>query len=201
MVKNQFLLNLYNRFPEIWKQTAVMKRVVNVLTSATFEKSIVVARSTRIPKTSKLKTTRGGHIHIGERCEIFDYVEMITFGGFIEVGNDCSFNPFCMIYGNGGLKIGNNVRIATHTVIIPANHSFQDLSMPIMFQPEQRQGIIIEDDVWIGASVNILDGVKIGRGTVIGAGSVVNRSIPEYSIAVGIPAKVIKNRQPPSEWN
>jgi len=102
-----------------------------------------------------------------------------------------------MIYGNGGLKIGNNVRIATHTIIIPADHSFEDLSIPIMLQAEKRKGIIIDDDVWIGASVKILDGVKIGRGCVIGAGSVVNHSIPDYSVAVGVPAKVIKSRISP----
>ncbi|GGG07680.1 hypothetical protein GCM10010913_31840 [Paenibacillus aceti] len=119
----------------------------------------------------------------------------MPYGGSIEIGENCSINSFCHINGNGGLKIGNNVRIATNCTLIPANHIFSDPNIPITFQGETREGITIEDDVWLGAGVKVLDGVVIGRGSVIGAGSVVNKSIPPFSIAVGIPAKVIKKRK------
>jgi acetyltransferase-like isoleucine patch superfamily enzyme len=119
---------------------------------------------------------------------------LITYGGDIDIGVNCSVNPYCVLYGLGGLKIGDNVRIAAHTVIVPANHTFDDPSIPICRQPETKKGIIIEDDVWIGAGCRILDGVRIGRGSVIGAGSVVTKSIPEMSVAVGVPARVIRRR-------
>jgi acetyltransferase-like isoleucine patch superfamily enzyme len=99
-----------------------------------------------------------------------------------------------MIYGTGGLKIGNDVRIATHVVITPAGHVFDKKDIPIRLQGVEMKGIVIEDDVWIGANATILDGVIIGRGCVIGAGSVVTKSLPEYSVAVGVPARVIYKR-------
>lgn len=157
--------------------------------------NIKIGKNTSIHKMAELDIEYGGQIIIGNNCYIGKYSILSTFGGVISIGNDCSVNPFCLLYGHGGLTIGNKVRIATHTVIIPANHTYEDSSIPIMDQPETRVGVIIEDDVWIGSGVRILDGVKIGKGSAIGAGSVVTRSIPPYSVAVGIPAKVIKSRK------
>ncbi len=136
-----------------------------------------------------------GRIEIGSNSEIHPYAMLHTYGGWIEIGECCSINPFCMLYGHGGLKIGNKVRIATHTVIIPANHGIDRLDIPIMNQPELRDGISIGDDVWIGASVCVLDGVHIGQGSVVGAGSVVTQDVPEFSVVAGIPARIIRLRK------
>lgn len=136
-----------------------------------------------------------GSVTIGKRSIVREFVFMITYGGKIEIGDDCTINPFCMIQGNGGLKIGNGVRIATHVSIIPSNHNFSDLSLPIHRQGETAKGITIGDDVWIGTHVTILDGVTIGKGSVIAAGAVVNKDIPDYSIAGGVPARLIGNRK------
>lgn len=138
--------------------------------------------------------TGGGSINIGKDTIIHDYACIMVNGGFLKIGENCSINTFCHINGNGGLKIGNNVRIAANTVIIPANHIYKDINTAITNQGETRLGVVIEEDVWIGAGVIILDGVKIGKGCVIGAGSVVNKSIPPMSVAVGVPAKIIKKR-------
>ncbi len=131
---------------------------------------------------------------IGPYTRIHEQALLLSYGGDIELGENCSVNPFCVLYGLGGLKIGNGVRIATHTVIVPANHGFDDPDTFIFRQAETRKGIVIEDDVWIGSGCRILDGVCIGRGSVIGAGAVVTRSIPAYSIAAGVPARVIGQR-------
>jgi acetyltransferase-like isoleucine patch superfamily enzyme len=87
------------------------------------------------------------------------------------------------------------VRIATHCVIVPANHRFDSLDVPIARQPVVAKGISVEDDVWIGANSVILDGVTIGTGSVIGAGSVVTRDIQPFSVCVGNPARVIGIRR------
>jgi len=135
-----------------------------------------------------------GNITIGNKCYIDRNVLFSCNGGDINIGHHCSFNPNCVIYGHGGLTIGNDVRIATGTVIIPANHGFQDREKKICDQEITAKGITISHNCWIGANVTILDGVTVGEGCVIGAGSVVTKSIEDYSIAVGSPAKIIQKR-------
>ncbi len=118
-----------------------------------------------------------------------------THGGSIKLGANCTVNEHAILYGKGGLEIGNGVRIAAQVMLIPENHNFADAERPIHEQGITAKGIKIADDVWLGAGVKVLDGVKIGRGSVIGAGAVVVGDIPEYSVAVGIPARVIKKRK------
>jgi len=117
-----------------------------------------------------------------------------TSDGWIKMGSHCTVNSFSILYGNGGLELGNFVRIAPHVVIAAMNHTYENPDIPICKQGIQSKGIKIEDDVWIGAGAKVLDGVTIGKGSVIGAGAVVTKNIPAYSVAVGIPAKVIKKR-------
>ena len=136
----------------------------------------------------------GATIEIGPGTWLHYHCVLRTFGGWIRIGENCSVNPFAILYGHGGLNIGNNVRIAPQVVIAPMNHIYKDPDVPIWQQAIDGKGIIIEDDVWIGAGAIVLDGVKIGNGAVIGAGAVVTKDIPPYSVAVGIPAKVIKKR-------
>jgi acetyltransferase-like isoleucine patch superfamily enzyme len=119
---------------------------------------------------------------------------ILTCGGKITIGDDCSFNPYCVIYGHGNLAIGNCVRIATQTVIIPANHNFDRRDLPIHRQGLSMKGVRIGDDVWIGAGVKILDGVEIGSGSVIAAGAVVTRAVAPFTIVAGVPARAVKTR-------
>jgi acetyltransferase-like isoleucine patch superfamily enzyme len=80
-------------------------------------------------------------------------------------------------------------------VIIPANHGFERIDVPMNTQPLTKKGIVIGEDVWIGSGCRILDGVHIGGGSVIGAGSVVTKNIGPYSIALGVPARIVGSRQ------
>ena len=75
-----------------------------------------------------------------------------------------------------------------------SNHNFKDLSTPMKFQGHSGGNIVICNDVWIGANATIVPDVCIGKGSIVGAGAVVTKNIPEYSICVGVPAKVIKKR-------
>lgn len=135
-----------------------------------------------------------GTIVVGEGTVIQPYAYLHTDGGNIKVGKHCSVNSFCMLLGQGGLTIGDNVRIANHTSIIPSNHIFDRIDVPIHGQGSSKRGVHIENDVWIGAGVRILDGVKVSTGCVIGAGSVVTKSTEPFGVYVGVPAKRIKNR-------
>lgn len=135
-----------------------------------------------------------GIISIGANSGLDKGVILRAYGGSIQIGSNCTINPYSIIYGGGGLVIGNNVRIAAHTIIIPSNHIFTDPDQTIHEQGLSQEGIIIEDDVWIGAGVRILDGVIIKEGTVVGAGAVVTKTTEQYAIVAGVPARKISMR-------
>lgn len=112
----------------------------------------------------------------------------------IEIGERTVIGAYSCVAGPGNIKIGKHCLIASHVGIYANNHIFADPDRYIWDQGVTRQGITIEDDCWLGNGVTVLDGVTIGRGSVIGAGAVVTKNIPPYSIAVGVPAKVIARR-------
>ncbi|MHC5755645.1 MAG: acyltransferase [Nostoc sp.] len=112
----------------------------------------------------------------------------------IHIGQDTFIGPSVCISGPGDIKIGKHCLIAAHTAMYANNHNFADPTEPIKYQGITCKGIVIEDDCWLGHGVKVLDGVTIGRGSVIGAGAVVTKDIPPFSVAVGVPARVIKSR-------
>ncbi|NLG28703.1 MAG: acyltransferase [Chloroflexi bacterium] len=111
----------------------------------------------------------------------------------IRIGRDALIGEASIIRGQGGVTIGDNVYTAPLVQILAVNHVFGDPTRPIIAQGITAEGIVIEDDCWIGAGAIITDGVTIGRGSVIGAGAVVTRSIPPHSLAVGVPARVVRD--------
>ncbi|MCF4966377.1 acyltransferase [Nostoc sp. CMAA1605] len=112
----------------------------------------------------------------------------------IDIDSETFIGPDVCIAGPGNIKIGKRCLIAAHSGIYANNHNFTDPTQPIKYQGVTCQGIVIEDDCWLGHGVTVLDGVTIGKGSVIGAGAVVNKDIPPFSVAVGVPARVIKSR-------
>lgn len=113
----------------------------------------------------------------------------------ITIGRDCFVGEANVIRGQGGVAIGNDVYTGPLVQILAVNHVYSDPDTPIREQGITAQGITIEDDVWLAAGAIVLDGVRIGRGSVIGAGAVVASDIPPYSVAVGSPARVVKDRR------
>jgi len=133
-------------------------------------------------------------IIINDNSEIHENCVLRTFDGYIYIGSYCSLNRGTMIWGAGGVKIGDKVRIGPRVNIASNNHIFKDRLRPIMDQGSECQPVIIEDDVWIGVNVTILPGVTIGKGSVIGAGAVVTKNVKPYTIVAGVPAKEIGKR-------
>ena len=137
----------------------------------------------------------GGRVLISGAVIISDGVIIAPYGGSIEIGAHAYIGPYCVLYGHGGLTNGRNTMIGAHTIIVPANHGIARLDMPMGSQPLTKKGIAIGEDVWIGAGCKVLDGVHIGNGAVIGAGSVVTKDIDAYTVAFGVPARVVRRRQ------
>ena len=137
---------------------------------------------------------RGAKLEIGEGSRIHRFSYMKVNSGKIILGKNCSVQPFCYLSGAGGIVIGDGVRIAPGVMIYSNGHNYQDKKVPIWQQGVSLEQVTIEDDVWIGSNCVILKGVKIGKGSVIAAGSVVNKNVPPQSIVGGVPAKLIKKR-------
>ncbi len=133
-------------------------------------------------------------IVIGNDVRIESGTQIDAGGGWIVIGDRTSFNANCYLHGAGGIKIGSDVLVSPHVVIISSQHTYSNPTVKIYDQPEIIKKVLIEDDVWIGSNAVILPGISIGKGSVIGANAVVNTDIAPYSVAVGIPAKVIKHR-------
>ncbi|MFZ2055470.1 MAG: DapH/DapD/GlmU-related protein [Candidatus Aminicenantales bacterium] len=117
--------------------------------------------------------------------------------GSIAVGDYTNISANCSLLSETEINLGRYCFLAGHCYLVAGgNHSFDDVSRPIMFQPSvSKGGIRVGDDVWLGAGVIVLDGVTIGQGTVVGAGAVVTEPLPEFAVAVGSPARVVKDRR------
>ncbi|WP_246057569.1 acyltransferase [Leptospira gomenensis] len=135
------------------------------------------------------------NIRMGEGVSFMQGCKIHANNAELKIGNGCSFNNNVFIgASNGKIEIGDKVLIGPNVVLRAADHIFADSTRPIMEQGHKGGIIRIEDDVWIGANVVITSNVKVGKGCVIAAGSVVTKDLPEYSVAAGVPAKVIRNR-------
>ncbi len=138
----------------------------------------------------------GGLIKLGKRVQLYsDIIIEIGCGGEVVIGEDTHIQPRCQLMAYvGNLEIGRRVEIAPNCSFYTYNHGVE-ADTPVREQPcYTKGGIRISDDVWLGVGVIVLDGVQIGKGAVIGAGSVVTTSIPEGAIAFGNPARVLKFR-------
>lgn len=116
------------------------------------------------------------------------------YKGGISIGDGSHIGCNCVLLGGGQIEIGNKCGIGPGTVITSQGHYYNEINKYIFDQDILLAKIIIEDDVFIGANCTVLSGVTIGKGSFIGAGAVVTKNITPYSIAVGVPAKVIKKR-------
>lgn len=129
----------------------------------------------------------------GNNVAIFEGVYLKNID-YIKFGNNISIHAMCYVEGAGGITLGDNISIANGVTLISAEHNYTNTLIPIKDQGVKLASIIIEDDVWIGSRAIVLAGSRVKKGSIIGAGAVVTKDIGEYEICVGVPAKVIKNR-------
>jgi len=126
----------------------------------------------------------------GAVLHVYNFRNMPQSG--IKIGKDCLVGEYSVIRGQGGVTIGDRVYTSPFTQIIAVNHVFDDPNRPFIEQGITAEGIVIEDDVWLGAGAIITDGVRVGKGAVVAAGSVVTKDVLPHTVVGGVPAKIIK---------
>lgn len=120
-------------------------------------------------------------IEFGENTYVKENCYLDAYNGFIHIDGFCAFGQNTIIHGGGGVKIGKYVIVSANCFILSSNHKFDSIEFPIMLQGDKQKGIIIEDNVWLGSNVIVLDGVKIGKNSVIGAGTIITKDVPPNS--------------------
>jgi acetyltransferase-like isoleucine patch superfamily enzyme len=143
-----------------------------------------------IRRSARMDVVPFNKFELGDFSTIEDFCTINNGVGHVIIGNESRIGMSNVIIGP--VTIGNAVIFAQNIVMSGLNHSYEDITLPISKQKESTALIIIEDECWIGANAVITAGVTIGKHSVIAAGSVVTKNIPPYSVAVGNPARVIK---------
>lgn len=126
----------------------------------------------------------------GAVLHVYNFRDLPRAG--ITIGRNSLIGEYTVIRGQGGVHIGDRVYTSPFTQIIAVNHVFDDPTRSFVDQGITAEGIVIEDDVWLGASAVITDGVRIGRGAVVAAGAVVTKDVPPHTVVAGVPARPIK---------
>jgi serine acetyltransferase len=173
--------------------------------SVTIQTGVEFINAHRIDLCNRVSLDRGvrvrcstskGRVVLRDKATLGQGVELYCYErAFFEIGEGTSLGSYSRISGLGSVRIGRNCLIAPQVGIFSSNHNFAALDRPIKSQGCSFKGIEIGDDCWLGSGVKVLDGVTIGQGCVVGAGAVVTKNLPPYSIAVGVPAKVIGDRR------
>lgn len=162
-----------------------------------FASGIRLGRGAYLDEGVYLHASPGG-IAIGENTivmhgavlHVYNFRDLPNAG--ISVGRDSLIGEYCVVRGQGGVTIGDRVYTSPFTQIIAVNHVFDDPDRPFVDQGITAEGIVIEDDVWLGASAVITDGVRVGKGAVVAAGAVVTQDVPPHTVVGGVPARVLK---------
>jgi len=210
-ILEQLILTLFGWIPTvvgIGLRNLAYRLIMKFGGSVAIENGVRIAYAGNIQLGDGVYLDRGVYLHglpngitIGDNTFLMHHTMLHVFNfrqlpqAGITIGRNCFLGEYNVIRGQGGVTIGNDVYTGPMVKIVAVNHVFDSLDRPIREQGVTAQGIVIEDDVWLGAGVTVVDGVTVGRGSIIGAGAVVTSDIPPYSIAVGIPAKPVKDRR------
>ena len=121
-------------------------------------------------------------IRFGENTYLKENCNFDAYDGFIKIDGNCAFAQNTIIHGGGGVTIGKYVITGANCYIISSNHKYDSKEYPIVLQGDLRKGITIEDNVWLGGNVIVLDGVRIGKNSVIAAGTIITKHVPPNTL-------------------
>ena len=207
-VLEQLITNLFGWVPTVLGvalRAVVYRPILHMSGSAAIENRVRLRFASNIRLGHGVYLDQGSYLHacdhgidIGDETivmhgailHVYNFRNLPNAG--IKIGRNSLIGEYCVVRGQGGVTIGDRVYTSPFTQIIAVNHKFDDPNRPMVEQGITAEGIVIEDDVWIGASAIITDGVRIGKGSVIAAGAVVTKDVPPHTVVGGIPAKPIK---------
>ncbi|MED4281720.1 acyltransferase [Priestia megaterium] len=158
-------------------------------------RSVTLEDYVEIDAISKQGVNLGNNVRIGAYSKVKCTGTIRNLGKGLSMGDNSAVGEYSFFGAAGGIEIGENVIMGQNIRFHSENHIFDRIDLPIREQGVTNQGISIGNDCWIGAGVVFLDGVTVGDGCVIGANTLVNKDIPPYSVAVGNPVKIVKNRR------
>jgi acetyltransferase-like isoleucine patch superfamily enzyme len=170
--------------------------VVEHAGALTADAGLILEDGVHISALSREGITLGRNVTIAKYAVLTCTGVLAEIGTGITIGDRTAVGAGSFLGGQGGIRIGSDVIMGPGVRIFSENHRFDALDKPIRTQGVRRRGVTIGDDCWIGAGVTIVDGVTIGDGCVIAAGAVVTSSLPPRCVAGGVPARVIKERDP-----
>lgn len=165
-----------------------------------FGHKVKVGKNLNLMEYSTINALSYNGVDIGDNFTLGKYAiiectgVLRNVGDSLKIGNNVGMNHYCFIGVRGDVVIGDNVIFGPRVNIFSENHNFARCDTPIKHQGVTKSKTIIGNDVWIGANVSIMAGVNIGDGSILAAGAVVTKDIEPFSIAGGVPAKVIKKR-------
>lgn len=166
-----------------------MMRKINFGSGVNIENNVV------IDALSKNGVSIGNNVKIGDFTKILCTGTIKNIGIGIKIGDNCGIGENCFFGAAGGIEIGNDVIMGQNVRFHSENHNYSNLDIPIRLQGVTNKGIKIGNNCWIGSGAVFLDGVSVGDGCVIGANTLVNKSIPDNSIVAGNPVRIIKSRK------
>jgi acetyltransferase-like isoleucine patch superfamily enzyme len=159
-------------------------------------RGVTLGRGCIVDGLSQRGVSLGDKVNVGPYTSIQASGVLTRLGTGCEIGANSGIGGYSFIGCGGGVKIGANVIMGQYVSFHSENHVFERMDVPIRTQGVTRQGIVIEDDCWVGAKATFLDGCHVGKGCVVAAGSVVRGVIPAYSVIGGVPARVLRSRVP-----
>jgi acetyltransferase-like isoleucine patch superfamily enzyme len=168
--------------------TILHPRLLRVGRSVTLEDDVL------IDALSRQGVALGDNVSISRGTVIKATGVLTRLGLGCEIGANSNLGHFSFIGAAGGITIGQNVLIGQRVSFHAEDHVFDRADLPIKAQGVMQKGIVVEDDCWLGTGAIFLDGVRVGRGSVIAAGSVVTKDVAAYSVMAGVPARLIRSR-------
>ena len=170
------------------------KKGIEVYSHVDFPTSgtIIVGEGITIYSNVRFQYSIQSPIHISDNVQIFDHSVIQSIGGGIVIGKNVIIGEYTTIQAQAKVTIEDDVLLASKIQIITNSHIYEDTNIPIKYQKNVSKPILIKKGAWIGINTTILSGVTIGVNSIVGAGSVVNRDVPDYTVVGGVPARIIK---------